>query len=613
MENLKVIFFGNWNLGYITLKNLLKNGVSISLTITNYDLADDDIYRNKVYVLACQNKIPVYKSYKDILTIIERGDIAFSVAYGNEIFKADILEKIKIYNFHPSFLPHYKGASPIQWQIKKREEDWGMTCHEIDEGIDTGKIIKRDRYAVDRRKVYEDVLDEYNQCFLEFIVKNITEIIEKIKAGKEVNGIANSDLREDYKPRLSIPNDMWKATIDQVADYFNRKRILFFAGNRAELGILFPIILETSRLYYVDLIVLDTYFINGADDLEEKEYCIKRNQYRINLIKLKMNDKKDVYFDALPCVYKKIFAYLKKQEQYPYKFAVVLGDRIESFGFALAAFYGKVPLVHVAGGDVAEVPYFDNSVRHCISKLASIHLPFSEKSASVLRQMGEDEERICIIGNPSFDYERMNLIATKEETDQEFHIGNKSCAVFTYHSGPLKSSAENLNEYKECLQGVLDSNIERVIITVPNHDPESEKVLEFIGKIVDTKRVTVVKSLGTARLHSLMKNFKAIIVGNSSMGLLETAYYMCPALNIGNRQTGRFRGRNVVDSGTRRQNITDAINHILEEYFSSREQFSKDKTLFGDGNAAVKTLDFLKIYDKVSIENLIVQKFVIST
>lgn len=607
---MKIVFFGNWNLGYITLNKLLQESFPISLVVTNFDLNDDDVYRNKIYELACQRYLPVYKSYRDILKYIDKGDVGFSIAYGNEIFKADILDKMKIYNFHPSYLPYYKGSSPIQWQIKNKESEWGMTCHEIDNGIDTGKIVKRDLYKIDGYKTYQILLDEYNAYFANFIYNSIAEIVDKTNSGETLQTITNSNLERDYKPRLFIPSDMWDNVIYDISDYFNRKRVLFFAGNRAELGIMFPVILEMSKYYYIDLLVLDTYFISGLQDLEEKKEFAKKNKYRVNFLKLTVRKNEDIYFESLPNVYIQVLDYLKKQEQYQYKYAIVLGDRIESFGFALAVFYGKIPLVHMAGGDVTEVPYYDSSVRHCISKMANLHLPFSRESEMVLRQIGEEEARICNIGNPSFDYERMQMLLSKNQIEEEFHIENKFCAVFTYHAGPLKTTIENLNEYKECLQGVLDSELDRIIITFPNHDPGSEEIFKYIDKLVDTDRMMIVKSLGTVKLHSIMTNFKAIIVGNSSMGLLETPYYTCPALNIGDRQINRIRGGNVTDVSVRRKDITDALNQMIREYDGNRKRYMKDKTIFGDGNAAVKTLDFLRKYDDVPNDKLILKKFV---
>ena len=45
---------------------------------------------------------------------------------------------------------------------------------------------------------------------------------------------------------------------------------------------------------------------------------------------------------------------------------------------------------------------------------------------------------------PTFDYDRMHLLADREEIEREFHIGEKICVIFTYHSGPLKSEYKNL-------------------------------------------------------------------------------------------------------------------------------------------------------------------------
>ena len=80
--------------------------------------------------------------------------------------------------------------------------------------------------------------------------------VEKTRTGEILETTVNSDLREDYKPNLFVPKDMWDSTIYEISNYFNRSRMLFFAGNRAELGIMFPVILEMSKYYYVDLLAL---------------------------------------------------------------------------------------------------------------------------------------------------------------------------------------------------------------------------------------------------------------------------------------------------------------------------------------------------------------------
>lgn len=608
---MKVIFFGNWNLGYLALKKMLDRNIVISAVVTDYDLDDEDVYKNRVYELACLSQIPVYGRYKDILAVIDEGTIGFSAAYGNEIFKQDILDKIKIYNFHPSYLPYYKGSSAIYWQIKNSEKEWGMSCHEIDTGIDTGEIVHRDKYSVHTEMPFAKAQDEYNIQFSDFIVDCVMEIVEKTDRKIPVETIANDHLKENYQCRLAVPKGMQHCTIKEISDYFNLKRILFFVGNRAELGILFPLILEASNYYYVDVVVYGSYFSNGGKDLEEKKNFIERNHYKVNIREIHSTaDGEDTYFYTLPDVYKKVFKYLRKQEDYPYKYAVVLGDRIESFGFALAAFYGQIPLVHVGGGDVADVPYFDTNVRHCLSKMASLHFPVHDEGLNVLRQLGEDEARICNIGDLSYDYGRMNLISPIEKVEEEFGIGQGTCVVFTYHAGPFKSKAENLSEYTVCLKAVVDSKADRIIVTYPNYDYGAEDMIHFLDGMADSERITVVRTLGTPKLHALMSGFQTIIVGNSSAGLLETPFYMCPVLNIGDRQKNRPRGMNVTDVSADHDEITGMLNQIIDHYDEKKKQYEKGRTIFGDGNAAVKAMNVLKKYENTPNKELFTKKFV---
>lgn len=607
---MKIVFFGNWNLGYMTLEKLLQSSMDISIVVTNYDVDDHDIYRNKVYQLAITYQIPVYKSYKDILNILREDMIGFSVAYGNEIFKRDILEIIKIYNFHPSYLPYYKGPSPIQWQIKDRKDEWGMSCHEVDMNIDTGRIVSRKKYNIDSNITYREALDKYNQYFSEFIFFHIDKIVKKLNLNEHIKMFYNDSAYKNYYPYLCIPKSMFDETLRKVSDYLNRKRVLFFAGNRAELGILFPIILETSNLYYVDLIISDTYFLNGIQDLKEKEVFINKHKYSINIIKITTIDSGKTYFNSLPEIYEKIFRHIKKQKQYQYKYAIVLGDRIESLGFALAAFYGQIPLVHIGGGDIANVPFYDTNIRHCISKLSSLHMVFNDENKGVLKQIGEEGFRICNIGNPSFDYKRMNLLLKKDEIEEEFHIGEGICVIFTYHAGPLKSNEENLTEYKKCLKGVLDSSCDKVIITYPNHDIGSDGVIQYLDCMIPTKRVSVIRSLGTTKLHSIMSEYNTVIVGNSSSGLLETPYYVCPALNIGDRQTDRIRGGNVIDVEANEVLIKDTLNKIIMSYSEICKKNKKYKMMFGDGKSAIRAVEFLKSFDNKSNNEMIFKKFV---
>ncbi len=50
-------------------------------------------------------------------------------------------------NLHPSLLPAYRGPNPVFWQLRQGETETGVTIHFMDEGLDTGEIVRQARVA----------------------------------------------------------------------------------------------------------------------------------------------------------------------------------------------------------------------------------------------------------------------------------------------------------------------------------------------------------------------------------------------------------------------------------------------------------------------------------
>ena len=107
-----------------------------------------------------------------------------------------------------------------------------------------------------------------------------------------------------------------------------------------------------------------------------------------------------------------------------------------------------------------------------------------------------------------------------------------------------------------------------------------------------------------------MKNYKTIIVGNSSSGLLETALYCVPVLNIGERQKGRIRGCNVTDLPPDYNKIKDVLNDIIRNFCILKDRYIETKYIFGDGNAAVKAVEYIDEIMKLTKEERLFKKFV---
>ena len=67
----------------------------------------------------------------------------------NQIFKRRCIERFdRIYNFHPSILPYYRGPVPSYWCLQNGETATGFTLHEVTERIDVGEILYQERIDI---------------------------------------------------------------------------------------------------------------------------------------------------------------------------------------------------------------------------------------------------------------------------------------------------------------------------------------------------------------------------------------------------------------------------------------------------------------------------------
>jgi len=152
MKKLRVLFFGTWGYGRAGLEGILNSkNVEIVQVYTKWNPDKPDKYMDQVRELALNNNIPVFNTLKEICSTTEFNnsilshkniDFVFSCCF-DRIFKPDILNfpKIKSLNVHPSLLPKYRGVKPLENAIIHGEKEIGITIHELEKELDSGKII----------------------------------------------------------------------------------------------------------------------------------------------------------------------------------------------------------------------------------------------------------------------------------------------------------------------------------------------------------------------------------------------------------------------------------------------------------------------------------------
>lgn len=245
---------------------------------------------------------------------------------------------------------------------------------------------------------------------------------------------------------------------------------------------------------------------------------------------------------------------------------VILGDRYEMLAVAGCASVMRIPIAHIAGGEITEGAV-DDSIRHAITKLSSLHLTATEEYRRRVISMGENPDFVLNTGAIGVDNIMRISAMTKAELEESigFELGDKAMLV-TYHPVTM-DSPESVAAGCEALLKALDRfNDSKLIITYPNNDACGKVIIDMIERYGEEHpdRVKVIKSLGRLRYISAMRYVKAV-VGNSSSGIVEVPSAGIPTVNIGDRQKGRLAGKSVIHCADDTQSICDAISYALSD------------------------------------------------
>jgi UDP-hydrolysing UDP-N-acetyl-D-glucosamine 2-epimerase len=270
---------------------------------------------------------------------------------------------------------------------------------------------------------------------------------------------------------------------------------------------------------------------------------------------------------------------------------LLLGDRFEAFGAASAAYYLRVPVGHIHGGDVTQGGVLDDSVRHAITKLSHVHLAATKRSADRLLRLGEEPWRVHVVGAPGLDALAAGEHAPKDEVARELGWdGETPLVVMTQHPNSGSPQAAG-DEAAEVLEAIAQTEC-LAVCTYPNqdagHQATIDKLHEFGARL---PHIVVRKSLGH-RLYAGALAVASAVVGNSSSGLIETSLFGVPTVNVGNRQEGRERAENVIDVPCERSAIAEALSRCLHDQ-AFRDQARRCTKPYGDGHAGERIAEVI--------------------
>ena len=266
---------------------------------------------------------------------------------------------------------------------------------------------------------------------------------------------------------------------------------------------------------------------------------------------------------------------------------VVLGDRGEMLAGAIAGGHLSIPVLHIHGGERSGT--IDEPVRHAISKLSHFHLVATDESRERLIRMGEAAETISVVGAPGLD--GLEQLADHEKSKLFAALGldaDRETALLVYH--PVLQEADQAGkQVRTAVEALLGSGI-AVLALMPNSDAGNADIRTVLETFATAGKIRLVTHLPRDQFASMLRH-AAMLVGNSSSGIIEAATFGTPVVNIGSRQNLRQRNANVIDAAADNSAILAALEQAR---LMGRQAITN---VYGDGQAGKRIVTLLETLD----------------
>ena len=270
-------------------------------------------------------------------------------------------------------------------------------------------------------------------------------------------------------------------------------------------------------------------------------------------------------------------------------------DIAANFAVTVCGAHMNIPVAHIQGGEVSGT--IDESLRHAMTKFSHIHFTANNETKERLIRMGEMPKYIFPVGCPSIDALISEKLVSREKILEKFKIDIlKPFTVIIQHpvTTELKKSKHQM---METIYAVKKFPIQHLVV-FPNNDAGSKNILKSILK----NNLNYTPTLNLSEYKTILKSC-SVLIGNSSSGIHEASTFKTPVINIGTRQSGRMKPKNIINVNHNQREICKAIKKTLNINFL--KGIKNLKNPYGDGSSAKKIVKILK---KINLKKINIQK-----
>ncbi len=279
---------------------------------------------------------------------------------------------------------------------------------------------------------------------------------------------------------------------------------------------------------------------------------------------------------------------------------LLIADRYEMLAPAAVALALRIPVAHIEGGEVSQGA-IDDAVRNALTKLAHIHFTSTETASQRVIAMGEEPWRVHRAGAPSLDHLRRSNLLDHATLESKLDLSLRPpTIVAAWHPVTI---LRDTNAEAHAFFAALAQAPGQILFVYPNADAGGLALIERARALAATRADThVFVNLDAVMYWSLLSHAD-VLVGNSSSGIMEAASFALPVVNVGIRQQGRERARNVIDVPAEASAIGAALDRALSSVF--RKSLTGMTNPYGEGTAAQMIASVLS---SVPLEGLLIKQ-----
>lgn len=281
----------------------------------------------------------------------------------------------------------------------------------------------------------------------------------------------------------------------------------------------------------------------------------------------------------------------------------LVGDRFETLAIAMVAYTFKIPIIHLHGGENT-YGALDESYRHAITKLSSVHFVAHDSYRDRVIRMGENPDFVFNLGAPGIDLIHYEKFKSKDQLSQFIGMSLNDYILITFHPSTLEGYPST-RVVRNLFQALSKFTHYQLIVCKANNDPGGQEINAIFNEMESSpefnKKMIIIGSLGEYYLGAAKE--ASLVIGNSSSALLEVPYLSTPSVNIGLRQHGRIAPESVISVGNELQDIIEGIQLGLSNEWKVK-CIEMKKTWFGiPGNISSSIYNTLKTINLNDLKN----------